>query len=68
MRNHVALVVVVFALMLATLSGQTGTPAPAMPPRALPAGPLTIDTAEQGQGSLASVEPGLHARWQRARD
>jgi aldose sugar dehydrogenase len=62
MRNHVALVVVVFALMLATLSGQTGTPAPAMPPRALPAGPLTIDTAEQGQVKVRVLK-GLSHPW-----
>jgi glucose/arabinose dehydrogenase len=62
MRHHVALVVVVLALMLATLSGQTGTPAPAMPPRALPAGPLTIDTAEQGQVKV-QVLKGLSHPW-----
>jgi glucose/arabinose dehydrogenase len=49
MRRHVALVVVVLAVTPATLSGQTGAPPPAMPARPLPAGPLTIDTAEQGQ-------------------
>jgi hypothetical protein len=38
MRHHVVLVAVVSAMTLATLPGQTGTPAPAMPPRALPAG------------------------------
>jgi glucose/arabinose dehydrogenase len=62
MRHHVALVVVVLALMLATLSGQTGTPAPAMPPRALPAGPLTIDTAEQGQVKVRVLK-GLSHPW-----
>ena len=62
MRRHVALVVVVFALTLATLSGQTGTPAPAMPTRSLPAGPLTIDTAEQGQVKV-SVLKGLSHPW-----
>jgi aldose sugar dehydrogenase len=62
MRHHVALVAVVFALTLATLSGQTGTPAPAMPPRALPAGPLTIDTAEQGQVKVRALK-GLSHPW-----
>ena len=62
MRRHVALVVVVFALTLATLAGQTGTPAPAMPTRSLPSGPLTIDTAEQGQVKV-SVLKGLSHPW-----
>ncbi len=62
MRHHVALVAVVFALTLVTLSGQTGTPAPAMSPRALPAGPLTIDTAEQGQVKVRVLK-GLSHPW-----
>jgi aldose sugar dehydrogenase len=61
MRNHVA-IVVVYALTLATLSGQTRTPAPAMPARPLPAGPLTIDSAEQGQVKVRVLK-GLSHPW-----
>ncbi len=62
MRHHLALAAVVCALALATLSGQTGTPAPAMPARSLPAGPLTIDTAEQGQVKVRVLK-GLSHPW-----
>jgi glucose/arabinose dehydrogenase len=65
MRHHaaVAVVAVVSALTLATLSGQTGNPAPpAMPARPLPAGPLTIETAEQGQVHV-KVLKGLSHPW-----
>ena len=65
MRHHAALVVVVSLLTLSTLAGQTGTPPPAMPPRPLPAGPLTIDTAEQGQLRV-SVLKGLSHPWSMA--
>jgi glucose/arabinose dehydrogenase len=62
MRHQVAVVVVVFAMTLAALSGQTGTPAPALPARPLPAGPLTIDTAEQGQVTVRVLK-GLSHPW-----
>ena len=65
MRHHAALVVVVSLLTLSTLAGQTGTPPAAMPPRPLPAGPLTIDTAEQGQLRV-SVLKGLSHPWSMA--
>jgi aldose sugar dehydrogenase len=65
MKHHAALVVVVSLLALSTLAGQTGTPPPAMPPRPLPAGPLTIDTAEQGQVRV-SVLKGLSHPWSMA--
>jgi aldose sugar dehydrogenase len=65
MRHHAALFVVVSILAISTLAGQTGTPPPAMPPRPLPAGPLTIDTAEQGQVRV-SVLKGLSHPWSMA--
>jgi aldose sugar dehydrogenase len=64
MRLHAALVVVLL-LTLSTLAGQTGTPAPAMPPRPLPAGPLTIDTAEQSQVHVRVLK-GLSHPWSMA--
>lgn len=62
MRLHAAAVVVVLVAALSAVAGQTGGPAPAMPPRPLPAGPLTIDTAEQGPVRV-SVLKGLSHPW-----
>jgi glucose/arabinose dehydrogenase len=47
---------------VAIASGQAGMPAPAMPPRALPAGPLTFDTAEGGPITV-TVMKGLANPW-----
>jgi glucose/arabinose dehydrogenase len=62
MRYHLALLGIVLVLTLSTLAGQTGAPPPAMPPRSLPAGPLTIDTAEQGQVHVRVLK-GLSHPW-----
>jgi glucose/arabinose dehydrogenase len=50
------------ALMAAPLGGQNAPPAPAMPPRALAAGPLKLDTAEHGPITV-SIMKGLSHPW-----
>jgi glucose/arabinose dehydrogenase len=53
---------VTLAIATATLVGQKQPPAPAMPPRALPAGPLKLDTAEHPQITVTVIK-GLSHPW-----
>ena len=62
MTYRCTLLVVVLGLLASALSGQTQDPAPAMPPRPLPDGPLTFDTAEHTQIRV-SVIKGLSHPW-----
>ena len=56
-----AVMVGLIVLVLATLTGQQA-PVPAMPPRPLPAGPLTFDTAEHGPIRV-TIMRGLSHPW-----
>src|SRR5688572_24394021 len=62
MRPFGTFIVLTLILTVAPLVGQGPAPAPAMPPRALPAGPLRLDTAEQGPITV-TVMKGLSHPW-----